>query len=477
MRLPLLPSSPSSDHCAEAPNDVKLHDSFPRYEEFAASIPVWCITPRHSGCMHRFFDTSALSPSGRYLATFQLPFEDRQPEPGEAGNVRLIDLENGDNRVVAESRAWEPQLGANVNWGGSDHELFFNDMDTETWKPFAWKLDPLSGKKNRMEGTVYHASPDGKWLISANLPMLRKTQNGYGVAVPKETTRRNLGLVDDDGFYLTDTATGKRRLLASIRELMTQADPPVRHEGIENCEVYGAHSKFNPQGTRLMLSLRWFPERGDDVWNLAEVDYRALRFAWVTIPTTGGAIHCAAGPEQFIKGGHHASWCPDGDRISMNLKLRSGRMRFVSVNFDGSDLREMIDDVRGSGHPTVHPSGHILTDTYLAKWNFPQYGDGTVPLRWVDIKTGYECVAVRIRTEQPCSDVALRVDPHPAWDRSWRYVVFNGYVDGTRRVFLADMAPLLDGRGAPSWRELARHLFRRRTRRLKRRIRRYLGRK
>jgi hypothetical protein len=407
--------------------------------------------------MHRFFDSSPISPSGRYAAVFQLPFEDRQPEPGEAGNVRLVDLETGENRVVAESRGWEPQLGANINWGATDHELFFNDMDTETWRPFAWKIDPLSGKKDRMEGSVYHASPDGKWLISANLPLLRKTQTGYGVAVPKETARRNVGLVDDDGFYLTDTATGKRRLLASIRDLMTKADPPVLHEDIENCEVYGNHSKFNPQGTRLMLSLRWFVESGDDTWSVCENDWKALRFAWVTIPTNGGDIHCAAGPEQFIKKGHHATWCPDGEHISMNLKLDGNAMRFVSVKYDGTDLSEMIDDVRGSGHPTVHPGGHILTDTYLQSWDFPQYGDGTVPLRWVDIKSGYECVAVRIRTQQPCDDVALRVDPHPSWDRTWRYVTFNGYAGGTRRVFLADMQPLLSGEALPAGHALVGH--------------------
>ena len=422
---------------------MKIHKSFPKYSDFDPLVPVWCITPDVSGCMHRFFDSSPISPSGRYVAVFQLPFEDRQPLPGEAGNVRLIDLETGENHVVAESRGWEPQLGANINWGATDNELFFNDVDTDTWQPFAWKLDPLLGTKVRLEGTVYHVSPDGKWLISANLPLLRKTQNGYGVMVPKESMRRNVGLVDDDGFYLTDTTTGKRRLLVSLRQLMTEADPPIQREEIEHCELYGAHCKFNPQGTRIMLSLRWFSERGADVWNMAEQDYRALRFAWVTIPTEGGQIHCAAGPELFIKGGHHASWFPDGERISMNLKLDGKAMRFVSVRYDGSDLREIVCDVRGSGHPTVHPSGRILTDTYLAQWDYPQYGDGTVPLRWVDIRTGHESVAVRIHTEQPCEDVALRVDPHPTWDRSWRYVAFNGFTGGTRRVFIADMASLL----------------------------------
>src|ERR1043165_782219 len=71
---------------------LPISDRFPRYTGYDPLIPVWCITPDVPGCIHRFFDTSPVSPSGRYVAVFQLPFEDRLPEPGEAGTIRVIDL-------------------------------------------------------------------------------------------------------------------------------------------------------------------------------------------------------------------------------------------------------------------------------------------------------------------------------------------------------------------------------------------------
>ena len=219
-----------------------IHKSFPRYTEFDPRAPVWCVTPNRSGCIHRFFDTSPISPSGRYLAVFQLPFENRQSNPGETGNIVVIDLETGEDRVVAESSGWEPQMGANINWGASDHELFFNDVEPANWQPFAWKLDPLTGERQRMEGTVYHVSADGRWLISANMATMRKTQPGYGVRVPDENARRNVGPVDDDGFYLTDTTTGEARLIVSIAEMFDRADPPIRLEDTDRFEVYGFHS-------------------------------------------------------------------------------------------------------------------------------------------------------------------------------------------------------------------------------------------
>ena len=41
----------------------------------------------------------------------------------------------------------------------------------------------------------------------------------------------------------------------------------------------------------------------------------------------------------------------------------------------------------------------------------------------------------------------FRVDPHPAWDRTGRYVVFNGFVGNTRQVFLADLQSLVGTAG------------------------------
>ncbi|HEU5146600.1 MAG TPA: hypothetical protein VFT90_07800, partial [Chryseosolibacter sp.] len=45
--------------------------------------------------IHRFHDTSPLSPSGRYMALFRVPFEDRYPEAGDTGEVIIVDMKTG----------------------------------------------------------------------------------------------------------------------------------------------------------------------------------------------------------------------------------------------------------------------------------------------------------------------------------------------------------------------------------------------
>ena len=48
---------------------------------------------------------------------------------GLVGQVVVVDLRAGSRRVVAETRGWDTQTGAHVQWGGGDHELFYNDLD------------------------------------------------------------------------------------------------------------------------------------------------------------------------------------------------------------------------------------------------------------------------------------------------------------------------------------------------------------
>lgn len=108
-----------------------ISNKFPSYNEHSPLVPVWCVTPQTDGCLHRFFDTAPFNPSGRYLAVTRLLQEEALPNPGEIAEIIVVDLQTGEERVVAETKGWESQLGANINWGPTDQTLYFNHMDTE----------------------------------------------------------------------------------------------------------------------------------------------------------------------------------------------------------------------------------------------------------------------------------------------------------------------------------------------------------
>lgn len=409
---------------------------FPACTEFAGKVPIARIATGR--VIHRFFDTSPISPSGRYVGLFRLPNEVRTPQPGEAGEVVVVDLHTGQERVVAQSRGWETQMGANVQWGATDADLLFNDVDPATWTPFAVQLDPATGKTRRLRGTVFTVSPDGKLLTSYNLIASRLIQVGYGVVLPEERTRRNLGPVTDDGLFVTDIANGKTTMIASIRDIVERAVPKLEIPHAERCEFYCFQIRWNRQGTRVMAFLRWHdpaaPKTGPRLLTL------------VTMKGDGTDIRLAVTPKQYARGGHHPMWAPDGENITINLNIRDGTkdLDLVSVRYDGVNLHS-IHPV-GSGHPSMHPTlPFVITDAYthepLAR------GDGTVPLRLIDLRDKTEVALAHVlarRSDSAKLSSEFRIDQHPVWDATGRYIVFNGVHQDTRAVFIADVGAWLE---------------------------------
>lgn len=420
---------------------MTIHSSFPKYEEFNPTVPVWCVTPGEGRTIHRFFDTPPFSPSNRYMALFRLPFEDRLPSPGDRGEIVVVDLQEGTEKIVADTAGWEPQMGANVQWGGDDATVLFNDVDQDTWKPILVQLNHQTGERTTFPGGMYHASPNGRYVLASDLTAMCRTQYGYGVIIPEDLVPRYPGFSNDTGIYITDLVTGERRLLVSIKKVMTESTPTEDPKIYEGGECYGFHCKWSPSGRRIVFTTRWIPPDTDREFDNIR---RKLRFNVFVMDADGGNIRLTIPSKLWEHGGHHTNWVPDETKLSMNLGNHSEKLRLMWVNIDGSGLEEINPVWSGSGHPTVHPNGrNILTDTYA---NEPMvFGDGTTPLRWLTIRTGEDRTLVRFPSETPHQKEigTLRVDPHPAWDRSRQYVAFNAFLDGTRRVMVADMRSLL----------------------------------
>lgn len=410
-----------------------ISEQFPRYTDFDSSVPVWCITPDIDGCVHRFFDASSVSPSGRYVAITRFRFEDRMPVPGDACDIVLVDLHTGEQKIIAESHGFDTQLGAQVQWGATDEQLFFNDMDCDAWEPFGVLHNPLSGDSQKLSGTVYMASHDGTRVASTCLKRTGLTQAGYGVLVPEAHVPVNVGAVDDDGLSITDLATNTTRLVASYKQILDTATPAYDPALYEGRGWYGFHVKWNLQDNRILMVVRCI------VPDKSVPERRSI----ISMADDGSDIRVGVSEELWAPGGHHPDWHPDGESITMNLKQDGQRLDLIRIGIDGTGL-EKLTTVQGSGHPTLHPNKrHILTDVYLhEKLTF---GDGTGPIRWIDCETDTEEHIIRINNDPPYPGPKkeLRIDPHPAWDRDYKRIVFNGCDNGVRRVYLADLTEKL----------------------------------
>ncbi|RIA35354.1 hypothetical protein DFR49_4372 [Hephaestia caeni] len=441
--------------------DPTFFERFPAYTQFGPAVPVVRVSPDGLPAIHRFYDTSPVSPSGRYVAMLRFPFENRLPSPGDEAEVLVVDLKTGEIAYRTPTAAWDTQVGAHVQWGASDKALFFNRIDKKAWQAYGVRVNILTGEECALAGTVYMISPDGRYSATPCLEKIGLVQLGYGAHIPDLTSRENRGAPADDGLFLVDTQSGKSRLLLSFSEMYDQLRHHFKNIKLDNGGFYGFHAKWNPAGDRILFIVRW---RKD-----GSRRYHTQNFL-LSIRPDGTDLTMAIDAVRW-RAGHHPNWCPDGEHVVMNLsgeshqtlsvrialfaaraarKLRIpfrpsiAQLRFMTFRYDGSEMRVIAPLHMGSGHPTMHRDGvHLLTDAYPSE---PvSYGDGTVPLRLVSIETGNVENIIRIRTLPIVSGryEELRVDPHPAWDASGRYLVFNGCPDGTRAVFVADMAALV----------------------------------
>ncbi len=402
--------------------------TYPTREGTNPNIKVHCITPNEGRVIHRFFDTSPISPSGRYAALCRFPYEDKNGAIGDTAQIVLCDLMTGEEKVLYHTHGWEAQVGANVQWGVTDETLVFNDVTPGEWEPFMVKMNPLTGEANRMGCGVFMLSPDGSFALTHNMSNSRVTQYGYGVSVPKECIKYNDSHPTDDGFYMTDLRTGECRMIVSLAELLDATMDKATQADFEGGQFYGFQCKWNRQQTRLMLVVR-----------CAFADGRARRNMVFTMKPDGSEIYLALPWQYWARGGHHVNWHPDGEHITMNLCMESKTLRFVKYRYDGTELHSMSDKLVGSGHPSIHIDGrYLITDAYVAEQHFNV--NGTVPIRLIDLQTEKETVLTRVYTDSLDQPVIgdLRVDPHPAWDTEFKRIIFNGFDGGTRRVYVLE---------------------------------------
>jgi hypothetical protein len=93
----------------------------------------------------------------------------------------------------------------------------------------------------------------------------------------------------------------------------------------------------------------------------------------------------------------------------------------------------------------MHPKlPFVITDAYthepLAR------GDGTVPLRMIDLRNKTETAIAHVlarRSDSAKLTSEFRIDQHLVWDASGRFIVFNGVHNDTRAVYVADVAEWL----------------------------------
>ena len=414
----------------QRPAGKKRSYDFKTHQSEGQLAPVIRVTPEDGYYVHTYFDVTTFSPSGRYLAVSKLPFQDHIPVLGDVAKVCVIDLEEQTIETIYSTKTWGFQTGTNVQWGGSDRFIYTNDLIDG--KAVMIQLDLSTGTTKAFLRSMYNVSRDGKYGIGFPLELLNVTQQGYGM--PSRELENPLSLskeaTEDEGVWRTDLDTGESILLYSVADVASRVPESVpRQDGT----FYFWHSKYNPQGTRILQVLRCiFP--GFDGGNARNPMVFTLNSDGSDVQFTGHD------PVWNYPLGGHPNWHPDGIHLIRNMKPDGNTTRVCQFKYDGSDFMVLSETFTSSGHPSIEPEGrYVITD----QKEYREDGSATTDLLLLDVHTDRVeriCTVPTVNSDELKGPIkALRVDGHPCWSRDYKKVSLQGLYQGARQLYIVDM--------------------------------------
>jgi serine/threonine protein kinase/Tol biopolymer transport system component len=336
----------------------------------------------------------APSPDGRQLAFLIADASNTQ-----ALAVRAVD--SAEHRVLVRSLpggvpapSWSRD-GKQLSFvrGGlfAASNLFVIDMATGN-------VRQVTNYTRGLEGVSSHKwLPDNRHIVVSYAPF------------PRQQPAADIGILDlEDGSIARLTTTVQRGLTA----LTVSADGTrLLAVSTENArEVWRIPADPRERPARL------FGPRGDPMWTFLTRDGRLLLFNG----TVSGSRNLWLGPIDnlgdarqvtFVQGDTiaHSSLSPDGSRIAF-VSTATGNSDVWVQNVDGSDLRQLTNDVAADSWPVFSPDGKALVYTSLR---------GTQQETWTIPSTG--------GTAEKLFDGFFRGDwqPQPAGSGTW-IVTSNG---------------------------------------------------
>jgi hypothetical protein len=400
--------------------------------------------------VHTFYDVCPWSFSGNFLAVTKIPNQGKKAQWGDVAEVCVIDLKNQQIKTVYQTKAWGYQLGANVQWGSlSDQYIYTNDIIEG--KPVCVRLDWKTGNVKYFIGAKYDLAPDERSVISPNL--LNMNIHQYGYAVPDGPTGKPIPFkkeeMNSEGLWKTDLKRNEETLLVSMQSFFDAAEEKEKYT---NHIGYLFHSKFNKQNTKILQVFR------------AQENVKGRNASLFSMNTDGSDLQQCLSTEHWNQvarlggSGNHPNWHPNGEQVIMNCVptwLGFRDMLFCSFHFDGSDFKVLSEKHLGSGHPSVSGNGkYLLADAY-PKQSYVNATDGEVSLRLINLNTDGELqlctipndvgggISQSIPGDKITGGSQHKLDPHPAWNRLYNQICFNGAPGGIRQVFLADLKNVL----------------------------------
>jgi hypothetical protein len=379
------------------------------------------ISPRDG--LHYFFgyyDVPAFDPACRRHLCHRVRFRDRLPVASDVAELGVFDLESGRFDVFAETRAWNFQQGAMLQWfSGSDDLAAYNDFDENDG--FVGIIFSTKQKKRmRKVGMPFATiSADGSFALSINFPRMYDFRPGYGYCNAPDKWRDEKQPADD-GIWLVDIKNNASRLILSLADIASAIGDQSPFAGEK---LLVNHITFNPGGTRFLALVRNFPiiipGAPDGAWHTA----------LITASRDGSDLRVLSAGACLPS---HYHWKND---------------RVFAIYRDGPDGPQLYETTDGHSAPVsaiertfFRKDGHCSYSPDRRWMLYDSYPDENrlqhIYIYDLHAREGQETGAFY---SPPVNPVDIRCDLHPRWSSDGRCVSFDSTHEGFRGLYFLQL--------------------------------------
>lgn len=414
---------------------------------------------RTKGPRHHFFgyyDKSPFDAEGRRLLCHSVDFNGRLVTEDDTAGIGYWDIESDEYHEVSQTSSFNWQQGSMLQWMPPDFSqwIIFNNCVDEDYR--AVMVNMATGEQRLQPTTIYSVSSNGKYAVTPNYRRLYFCRQGYNYLNICDP-RWDAQVPDGDGIHLVNLEEGTERLILTTREIVDRNSLPSMEEGPNYLE----HMMFNPSGDRFVFMHRWtiadggiptrlyaagldgdnlhhFPDSlnyGHGYWrsNDEYLIYGRMVSGFSKIRNSRGMLRLLIQPLLKL------------NRALPRTKTKARLYSKVSAKGllllrDGNPEAEVIERrlLWEDGHYSVRPGrpDHILTDTYpdvFCRQKLMVYDMGRK--RLLDLADLFCPKAYHGK--------GYRCDLHPRWDRTGTRVCIDSLQDGTRQMYVYDVAEAL----------------------------------
>ncbi|MDH3651723.1 MAG: hypothetical protein OEQ53_18710 [Saprospiraceae bacterium] len=418
---------PSITGSAITSTDINsIRDTIPNSVHY---VPTRQITHGPKKHWFGYYDKLQMDPSGRYVLSMQVDFENRSPRAEDEIAIGIIDLQDNDRWTqLGTSKAWSWQQGCMLQFiPGSKNEIIWNDR--EEGKFVSHILNIETQEKRTLPFAIYTLSPDGRTAMGVDFDRINDLRRGYGYAGVPDPNADEIAPMNA-GIYRCDLIDAKKELVISLADMMQaelpDSDDPAFTEDYFLKHHWFNHLLFNTDGSRFIFLHRWKSSGKGDVGGFGTLMYTA---------NPDGSDVRLVDPSGFTS---HFIWRDPTHILAWSYHASNGHAFYLYEDRAYAEPEGVgIKTMKKNGHCTYLPGNrYILNDTYPDKETRLQtvYLYDIIKNKKIDLGKFY--LAPEYKGE-------WRTDTHPRFSPDGHKIIIDCPVaDSGRQLVLMDIKEL-----------------------------------